>query len=67
MILHQKVYIQPHKIQIIQIIEKKKLQKIFIMVQGVPSDLDLIRRVELAQSDVYSHKMVELSTVNSSI
>lgn len=67
MILHQKVYIQPHKIQIIQIIEKKKLQKIFIMVQGVPSDLDLIGRVELAQSDVYSHKMVELSTVNSSI
>lgn len=67
MILHQKVYIQPHKIQIIQIIEKKKLQKIVIMVQGVPSDLDLIGRVELAQSDVYSHKMVELSTVNSSI
>ena len=35
------------------------------MVQGVPSDMDLIRRLGVAQSDVYSHKMVELLAVES--
>lgn len=47
--------------------EEKKLQEIFNMVHGILSDMDLIWRLGIAQSDVYSHKMLELSAVESSI
>ena len=48
-----------------QIMKKKRLQKIS-WVQGVPSDINLIGRHGLAQSDVYSHKVVEFLAVESS-
>ena len=39
---------------------KKKLQEIFIMVHGVSSNMNLIWRLGVMQSNVHSHMMVEL-------
>ena len=47
--------------------KEKKLQEIFNMMHGVSSDMDLIWRFRIAQSDVYSHKLLELSAVESSM
>lgn len=37
------------------------------MVHGISSDMDLIGRFGVAQLDVYSHKVVKLSVVESSM
>ena len=43
------------------------LQEIFSMVQGVSSNMDLIGQLGVTQSGVYSHMVVELSAVESSM
>ena len=55
MLLHQKVNYTDYG--------EKNLREIFSMVQYIPSNMDLTRRFGVAQSDVYSHKVVELSAV----
>ena len=44
---------------------EKWLQEIFGMVHGVSSNMDLIGRFGVTQSDVYFHMVVELSAVES--
>ena len=66
MLLHQEVWVQtPENPNYAD--GENRLQEIFSIVQGVPSNMDLIRRLGVAQSDVYSHKMVELLAVESSM
>ena len=55
------------KTQIMQIMEKKRLQEVFSMVQGVSSNVDLIRWLGMMQSDMHSHMMVQLSAVELSM
>lgn len=37
------------------------------MVHGVPSNIDLIEQLGVVQLDVYSHKIIEFSAVQSSM
>ena len=46
---------------------KKRLQEVFSMVHGVSSNMNLIGRLGVTQSDVHSHLVVELSAVESSM
>lgn len=49
------------------IMEKKMLQENFGMVHVVSSDMNFIGRFEGVKSDLYSHKMVQLWAIESSI
>ncbi|WZZ23586.1 hypothetical protein YC2023_006987 [Brassica napus] len=51
---------------VICLIVKNGYQR-FSMVQNVSSNMDLIERLGVIQSDVHSHMMVELSAVESTI
>lgn len=47
--------------------KKKELQEIFKMVYGISSNMDFIGRIGVAQTDVYSHKVVKFSAIESSM
>ena len=56
MLLHQEVWVSNlSKDELSRFIEKN-IQEIFGMAQDVPSDMDLIGRLRMMQSDVNPHK-----------
>ncbi|WZZ49450.1 hypothetical protein YC2023_049557 [Brassica napus] len=61
MLLHHEVWGSNPKKRKLCRLWRKKLQEVFNIVLGVSSNMDLIGRLGVTQSDVHSHMMVELS------